>query len=106
MTTTAAKVPTKAHIAAVIARIMKATVVKQSRNHTYQDEFKRFIRWVEANRICDKDDMISLYITHEAVDAYFTCMVVLCLWVKISVDTYFTCVVVLCPGTNNHISQI
>jgi hypothetical protein len=39
--TTAAKDPAKACIEVVIAR-MKATVVKQSRNHNYQDEYKKF----------------------------------------------------------------
>jgi hypothetical protein len=87
MSTTPAMAAAQARIAKATARMKKA-IEDRFRDRSYQDEYKRFIRWVEANGIRDEDDNSSLYITRSAVDAYFSR------------------VVVLRPGERNHISRI
>jgi hypothetical protein len=68
---------------------MAAAIALRQRDRTYQDEYKRFIKWVEANGHRDEDDTNrSLYLTREAV------------------DLYFSKVVVLRPGKKGHISRI
>jgi hypothetical protein len=75
-TTTPADDAANARLTVAMDR-MKAAIAKRHRDRTYQDEYRKFIKWVEQSGHRDENDESSLYLTREAVDAYFSKVVVL-----------------------------
>ena len=77
MPTTRADNAANARLTVAMERMKAAIGKRHSRDRTYQDEYRQFIQWVEQAGHRDEADESSLYLTREAVDVYFSKVVVL-----------------------------